>query len=102
MLGYWCVYCLVKRTIRLTGRVTATYLSRDMAQRLRIDAVHIHTSTANHIEHHKSPKIHTCLCYFIEEEKKKKTHKKTSFKYIDQIQSIGTKCINEMTGVNLF
>lgn len=39
---------------------------------------------------------------FYRRREEKKTHKKTSFKYIDQIQSIGTKCINEMTGVNLF
>lgn len=42
----------------VTGRVTATYRSNDMAHKFNIDAVHIHTSTANHILHHKSPKIH--------------------------------------------
>lgn len=44
----------------VTGRVTATYLSSDMAQRFRMEAVHIHTSTASQMEHHRSPKIHTC------------------------------------------
>lgn len=43
----------------LTGLVTATYLSRDMAHRFSIEAVHIHTSTASHIWHLTSPKIHT-------------------------------------------
>lgn len=42
----------------VTGRVTATYRSSEMAHRFRIDAVHIHTSKASHILHHKSPKIH--------------------------------------------
>lgn len=43
----------------VTGLVTATYRSNDMAHKLRIDAVHIHTSSDSHIEHHKSPNIHT-------------------------------------------
>lgn len=28
-----------------------------MAHKFKIDAVHIHTSNANHMEHHKSPNI---------------------------------------------
>lgn len=42
------------------GLVTATYRSRDMAQRFKIEAVHIHTSTASQIRHQISPKVQTC------------------------------------------
>lgn len=43
----------------VTGLVTATYRSNEMAQRLRILAVHIQTSMANQILHQRSPKIQT-------------------------------------------
>lgn len=43
----------------VTGRVTATYLSSEIAQRFRMDAVHIQTSSANQIWHQSSPKIQT-------------------------------------------
>lgn len=43
----------------VTGLVTATYLSKEIAQRLSIDAVHIQTSNASHAEHQKSPNIQT-------------------------------------------
>lgn len=49
----------------VTGRVTATYRSNDMAHRFKILAVHIHTSMANQILHHKSPKIQTCKNNFF-------------------------------------
>lgn len=42
------------------GLVTATYLSREMAHKFKMEAVHIHTSTASHILHHTSPNIQTC------------------------------------------
>lgn len=66
----------------VTGRVTATYRSSDIAHRLRIDAVHLdgnrrrnginsdatmpqasthsNTSMASQTLHHTSPNIHTC------------------------------------------
>lgn len=44
----------------VTGLVTATYRSSDMAHKFRMDAVHIQTSTANQILHHTSPNIQTC------------------------------------------
>jgi len=37
------------------GMKTGSYL---IAHRFNMDAVHIHTSTANHTLHHNSPKIH--------------------------------------------
>lgn len=44
----------------VTGLVTATQRSNEIAHKFNIDAVHIQTSTANHIRHHKSPNIQTC------------------------------------------
>lgn len=41
------------------GRVTATYRSREIAHRFKIDAVHIQTSSASHILHQTCPNIHT-------------------------------------------
>lgn len=64
----------------VTGRVTATYRSNDIAHKLRIDAVHIHTSTANQMEHHKSPKIHTCL--YSKKEKKNAIKKQINVLHI--------------------
>lgn len=43
----------------LTGRVTARYLSTEMAHKFRMDAVHIQTSTTSHPWHQISPKIQT-------------------------------------------
>lgn len=43
----------------VTGLVTATYRSSDIAHKFNIDAVHIQTSTASHIRHQISPNIQT-------------------------------------------
>lgn len=45
---------------QVTGRVTATQRSSDMAHRFSIDAVHIQTSTASQMRHQTSPNIQTC------------------------------------------
>ena len=40
------------------GCVTAIYRSKEITTKCKMDAVHIQTSTANHILHHTFPKIH--------------------------------------------
>ena len=47
------------------GWVTAIYRSNEITTKCKIDAVHIQTSTANHILHQTLPKIHIVKTSYI-------------------------------------